>query len=83
MHFVFIPSGMTKEGLQRCFKEFYKAHFLRPSVLWGYVTMLWKSPHSWIRFIRNLSHFMRFAATSKRKGSEDPSSGFKIKESVS
>ncbi len=83
MHFVFIPSGMTKEGLQRRFKEFYKTHFLRARVLWGYITMLWKSPDSWIRFIRHLGSFIRFAATSNRKGLKNPSSDFEIKESVS
>ena len=80
MHFVFIPSGMTKEALQKRFKEFYKTHFLRFTVLWGYITMLWKSPHSWIRFIRNLGYFIRFAATNSRKGSQDQPSGLEIKK---
>jgi radical SAM superfamily enzyme YgiQ (UPF0313 family) len=80
MHFVFIPSGMTRAGLQKHFKEFYKTHFLRPTVLWGYVTMLWKSPNSWIRFIRKMGYFIRFAATNTRKGSQDKSSGFEIRE---
>ncbi len=67
MHFLFIPRGMTKERLEQLFKQFYKSHFLRPRVLWGYVTMLWKSPHSWIRFVRNIAAFIKFARTPKRK----------------
>jgi anaerobic magnesium-protoporphyrin IX monomethyl ester cyclase len=67
MHFLFIPKGMTKEQLEQRFKQFYKTHFLRPRVLWGYVTMLWKSPCSWIRFIRNIADFIRFARTNRRK----------------
>ena len=80
MHFVFIPAGMTKEGLEKRFKEFYKTHFLRPKVLWGYMTMLWKSPHSWIRFIRNLGDFMRFAATNSRRGSRNKTAGFGVRK---
>ena len=68
MHFLFIPKGMTKEQLEQRFKQFYKTHFLRPRVLWGYVTMLWKSPDSWLRFIRNIADFIRFARTNRRKG---------------
>jgi anaerobic magnesium-protoporphyrin IX monomethyl ester cyclase len=68
MHFLFIPKGMTKEQLEQRFKQFYKSHFLRPHVLWGYVTMLWKSPDSWLRFIRNIADFIRFARTNRRKG---------------
>ena len=67
MHFLFIPRGMTKERLEKLFKQFYKTHFLRPRVLWGYATMLWKSPSSWIRFIRNIADFIRFATTNRRK----------------
>jgi anaerobic magnesium-protoporphyrin IX monomethyl ester cyclase len=67
MHFLFIPTGMTKERLDEFFKEFYKTRFLRPEVLWGYVAMLWRSPDSWMRFIRNLGDFIRFAKTSKRR----------------
>ncbi len=80
MHFMFIPDGMTKEGLEKQFKEFYKAHFLRPGVLWGYITMLWKSPHSWIRFIRNLGDFIRFAATNSRRGPRNKPSGFGVRK---
>jgi radical SAM superfamily enzyme YgiQ (UPF0313 family) len=68
MHFLFIPHGMSRDRLEELFTQFYKTHFLRLKVLWGYVTMLWKSPDSWIRFVRNVRDFIRFAKTNKRKG---------------
>ena len=67
MHFLFIPDGMTRERLDELFKLFYKSHLLRPRVFWLYVTMLWKSPDSWIRFVKNLGDFIRFARTNIRK----------------
>jgi radical SAM superfamily enzyme YgiQ (UPF0313 family) len=67
MHFLFVPNGMTRVRLEELFKSFYKRHFLRPQVLWQYVTMLWKSPDSWNRFLRNARDFIRFAKTNKRK----------------
>jgi radical SAM superfamily enzyme YgiQ (UPF0313 family) len=67
MHFLFIPHGMSRDRLEELFTQFYKTHFLRLKVLWGYVTMLWKSPDSWIRFVRNIADFIRFARTNRRK----------------
>lgn len=67
MHFLFIPDGITRERLDELFKLFYKSHLLRPRVFWLYVTMLWKSPDSWIRFVKNLGDFIRFARTNIRK----------------
>lgn len=68
MHFLFIPAGMSKARMEELFKEFYRTHFLRPKVLWGYASMLWGSPDSWIRFIRNLQDFVKFAVSNKRLG---------------
>ena len=70
MHFLFIPKGMTKELLEKYFLKFYKAHFLRPKVLWDYFTMLWRSPDSWIRFIKDLRGFIKFAGSNKRLGDD-------------
>lgn len=67
MHFLFVSHGMSKDRLEELFTQFYKTHFLRFKVLWGYVTMLWKSPDSWIRFLRNIADFIRFARTNRRK----------------
>ncbi|MFH7320771.1 B12-binding domain-containing radical SAM protein [Desulfurivibrio sp. D14AmB] len=66
MNFVFVTKGMTRERLDQLFLEFYRRHFTRPRVLLGYVAMLWKSPHSWWRFLRNLTSFLRFARSNKR-----------------
>ncbi len=66
MQFLFIPNGMNKERMEELFITFYKSHFQRPKVLWGYVTMLWKSPSSWRRFAGNLFSFLSFARSNKR-----------------
>lgn len=66
MEFQFVPSGLEKEQMDELFIDFYRSHFQRPRVLWGYCTMLWKSPDSWRRFLLNLSSFLRFAFSNKR-----------------
>lgn len=66
MNFQFIPKGMTREQLNRLFDEYYATHFKRPKVLWQYVTMLWRSPDSWMRFARNAGSFLKFAWTADR-----------------
>lgn len=68
MHFLFVPHGMSRERLEVLFQEFYKNHFKRPKILWNYVTMLWRSPDSWMRFAGNLSSFMKFARSNRRVG---------------
>jgi len=66
MNFQFVPNGIEKERLEELFIEFYKTHYKRPKVLMGYVTMLWKSPDSWLRFASNLVSFVKFAKSNKR-----------------
>jgi radical SAM superfamily enzyme YgiQ (UPF0313 family) len=66
MKFQFIPKGIEQDKMEKHFIEFYKKHFQRPRVIWGYVTMIWKSPDSWLRFLSSLSMFLRFAFTNKR-----------------
>ena len=66
MQFCFIPNGMNREQLDKLFIDFYKQHFHRPEVLFGYFSMLWKSPDSWYRFAANLVDFIRFARSNKR-----------------
>lgn len=68
LQFQFVPRGMTREKLEELFTDFYKGHFRRKRVLWGYVTMLWKSPDSWLRFLRSLGGFLRFAFRGSRLG---------------
>jgi radical SAM superfamily enzyme YgiQ (UPF0313 family) len=66
MHFLFIPKGMEKGRMEELYLNFYKAHFMRPRVLLGYAAMLWRSPHSWRRFMRHAGDFMRFARSVER-----------------
>ncbi|MCF6248713.1 MAG: B12-binding domain-containing radical SAM protein [Desulfobacula sp.] len=66
MQFVFIPKDLTKEKMEALFIEFYQSHFQRAKVLLGYVSMLWKSPDSWIRFMKDFVGFIKFAFTNKR-----------------
>ncbi len=66
MQFVFIPHGMTKERLEEMFIDFYRRHYSRLKILFAYVTMIWKSPDSWLRFIKNLGQFLSFAKSNKR-----------------
>ena len=66
MKFQFVPNGMEKEQLEKLFIDFYKAHYKRPKVINGYITMLWKSPDSWLRFAANLTTFLKFAKSNKR-----------------
>ncbi|MDY0190916.1 MAG: radical SAM protein [Desulfuromonas sp.] len=70
MGFQFVTKGMTEEQLETLFSDFYRSHFHRPEVLWGYVTMLWKSPHSWYRFVANLPGFLSFIKRGKRIADE-------------
>jgi len=70
MNIVFVPCGLSRDRMEELFSEFYKRHFTRPRVIWGYVSMLWRSPHSWVRFISNLPSFLRFAFSDNRFGEE-------------
>jgi anaerobic magnesium-protoporphyrin IX monomethyl ester cyclase len=75
MHFQFIPNGMTREQLDKLFTAFYKRHFMRPRVLAGYASMIWKSPDSWKRFWLSCGSFLRFAASNRRLGENENSKG--------
>jgi radical SAM superfamily enzyme YgiQ (UPF0313 family) len=66
MHFLFVPKDLTADRLQALFMEFYKRHFKRPKILWGFFTMLWKSPDSWRRFLADAGSFFLFARSNRR-----------------
>ena len=68
MCFQFVPRGLELGRMEELFIDYYKSHFQRPRVIWGYIAMLWKSPDSWLRFLRNLTSFLRFISTNKRIG---------------
>ncbi len=71
MNFLFVTKGMTRERLEVLFNEFYRTHFKRPKVLWGYVTMLWRSPDSWLRFLSNIASFIKFTRGTSRHMKKD------------
>ena len=75
MCFQFVPRGIEPARMEELFIDFYRSHFQRPRVIWGYVAMLWKSPDSWWRFLLNLPSFLRFVTTNKRMGGESSSGG--------
>jgi len=66
MHFLFVPHGLDRERLEDCFLGFYRDHYLRPRAMWDKFSMLWRSPDSWKRFLRDLPSFLRFARSGKR-----------------
>lgn len=65
MNFVFIPQGMTKEQLEGLYDEFIRRFYRRTRIHWGYTTMLWKSPHSVLDFLKNLPAIIRFERKQK------------------
>jgi radical SAM superfamily enzyme YgiQ (UPF0313 family) len=70
MNFLFVTKGMTRDTLELLFQEFYRNHFKRPKVLWGYVAMLWRSPDSWLRFLGNLTSFIQFTRGGTKRHME-------------
>jgi anaerobic magnesium-protoporphyrin IX monomethyl ester cyclase len=66
MNFLYIPKGLNKAMLERYFIKFYQAHFMKFRTMWNYITMIWKSPDSWRRFILNIKGFLVFALSNKR-----------------
>jgi radical SAM superfamily enzyme YgiQ (UPF0313 family) len=67
MHFLFVPKDLTIEQMEFFYKAFYKKHFLQLRILLDYMSMLWRSPDSWRRFINNLIPFIRFARSNRRR----------------
>jgi anaerobic magnesium-protoporphyrin IX monomethyl ester cyclase len=66
MNTVFVPHGMTAAQLDSLFLEFYKRYYTRPKTLWNFVSMIWKSPDSWRRFLANAGSFLTFARANRR-----------------
>ena len=58
IEFVFIPAGFTKERLERLYVQFYRTFYGRPAMLRAYGAMLWKSPESCGRLLKNLPKFL-------------------------
>ncbi|MDM8523412.1 radical SAM protein [Desulfococcaceae bacterium HSG8] len=66
MNFLFVPAGMTKPRMEELFQKFYRTHFLQPKTILDYVSMIWRSPDSWRRFMLNAADFIKFARSNKR-----------------
>jgi radical SAM superfamily enzyme YgiQ (UPF0313 family) len=62
---VFVPHGMTKDELQQLYDEFIRRFYRRHRIHWGYTTMLWKSPHSIISFLKHLPAIIRLEKEKK------------------
>jgi len=69
LNFVFIPKGFTKEELERYYDLFFKKFYGRPKMLINYFSMLWKSPESVYRFVKDFSSFLK--ARKNLRGSHD------------
>lgn len=65
MNFVFVPHGMTKDQLENLYDEFIRRFYHRSSIHWGYTRMLWRSPHSVLKFLRNLPEILAFEFKKK------------------
>jgi len=55
MHWVFVPTGLTPETLERYFREAYRVFYTRPDVLWGLVRTLAGEP----RFLKRMGTYLR------------------------
>ena len=60
MNFTFVPQGLTRERLEELYSQFIIAFFNRPRIWWGYVSMVWRSPHSVLTFFRHAPSFIAF-----------------------
>ncbi len=60
MNFTFVPHGLTEARLEELYSEFIIRFYNRPRIWWGYITMVWRSPHSVLSFFRHASSFIKF-----------------------
>jgi anaerobic magnesium-protoporphyrin IX monomethyl ester cyclase len=65
INFVFVPRGVTKDQLEELYNEFIRRFYHRWRIHWGYTSMLWKSPHSVLAFLRNLPAILKFEMKQK------------------
>ncbi len=66
LNFVFVPNGFTIERMEERYREFYRRYFTRPRILLNYASMIWKSPHSWMRFMKNMGTFLSFSRSYRK-----------------
>jgi radical SAM superfamily enzyme YgiQ (UPF0313 family) len=58
INLVFVPKGFTRERLEQLYGQFYRRFYGRREMLWKYVSMLWRSPESWWRLLKDLPKFL-------------------------
>lgn len=63
-NFVFVPHGLTRERLEELYSEFIINFYHQNRIVWGYFTMLWRSPHSVLTFLRHAPYFIFFALST-------------------
>jgi radical SAM superfamily enzyme YgiQ (UPF0313 family) len=67
-HFVFVPKGIpSREFLQEQYKLFIKGFYQRPFLRILYFKMLFQSPHSYWRLIKNIRTFFRYFLKMNRR----------------
>ncbi|MEJ5167146.1 MAG: B12-binding domain-containing radical SAM protein, partial [Thermoanaerobaculia bacterium] len=69
LNFVFIPRGFTKEELEKLYDSFFKRFYGRPKMLFKFFSMLWKSPESVYRFVKDFPSFLK--ARKNLRGAHD------------
>ena len=78
-NFVFVPHGLTHERLEELYSEFIINFYHRYRIVWFYFTMLWKSPHSVLTFLRHAPYFMYFGLSMwirAKLAKRQPKAGF-------
>ncbi len=58
INLVFVPHGFTRERLEHLYGQFFRRFYGRRRMLWNYASMLWRSPESWWRLLKDLPKFL-------------------------
>lgn len=59
MTFIYKPDAIESlERLEQLYNSFIADYYERPTILFKYFKMLWKSPHSWYSLLRRLPDFI-------------------------
>ncbi len=58
VNFVYVAEGFTRERLEYWYAQFYRTYYRRPQTLWRFASMTWKTPDSFLRFLRHLPKLM-------------------------
>ena len=67
-HFVFVPKEIaSRETLERHYREFIKGFYQRKYMRKIYYRMLFESPHSYLRLIKNSAAFVSYAFSMNKR----------------